>query len=101
MREESGEKLEEIRVDGGPTANEYLMQFQSDMADVRVSVPELQELSGMGAAYAAGIAAGLYDPERIYQHIAHRSYEPAMEQRLRTELYDGWKEAVRQALTHR
>ena len=101
MREESGEKLEEIRVDGGPTANEYLMQFQSDMADVRVSVPELQELSGMGAAYAAGIAAGLYDPERIYQHIAHRSYEPAMEQRLRTELYSGWKDAVRQALTHR
>lgn len=100
MRKDSGVALEALRVDGGPTASTYLMQFQSDMAQVTVQVPNLQELSGMGAAYAAGIAVGLYDPERVYAHIQRKEYQPVMPAEERNDRYDGWKQAVSQALFH-
>lgn len=100
MRRESGLPVDVLRVDGGPTASRYLMQFQSDMADVLVQVPELEELSGMGAAYAAGMAAGLYDLNEVYHHIRRLEYRPCMEDDRRHRLYSGWKQAVRQALTH-
>lgn len=98
MQEESGMEIQTLRVDGGPTASEYLMQFQSDITDVAVEVPDLQELSGMGAAYVAGISCGLYDPERIYEHIQHRSYLPEQLQEWRNERLRGWKNAIRQTL---
>lgn len=100
MRLDSGVALDALRVDGGPTASRYLMQFQSDMAQVTVQVPNLQELSGMGAAYAAGIAVGLYDPEGVYAHIQRREYTPVMEKEERDERYAGWKNAVKQTLYH-
>ena len=100
MRRDAGVELASLRVDGGPTASEYLMQFQSDMARASVEVPNLQELSGMGAAYAAGISAGLYDPDRVYEHVRRRVYSPAMDEGRREELYKGWQAAVRQVLTH-
>mgnify|MGYP000813386911 FL=1 len=100
MRRDAGVELASLRVDGGPTASEYLMQFQSGMARTSVEVPNLQELSGMGAAYAAGISAGLYDPDRVYEHVRRRVYSPAMDEGRREELYKGWQAAVRQALTH-
>lgn len=59
----------------------------------------LQELSGMGAAYAAGLSAGLYDPAAIYDHVQHREYRPRMDREKRSVLYDDWKAAVRQVLT--
>lgn len=93
-------ELASLRVDGGPTASEYLMQFQSDMARASVEVPNLQELSGMGAAYAAGISAGIYDPDRVYEHVRRRVYAPAMDAERREELYKGWQAAVRQVLMH-
>lgn len=65
MAQDAGLALAELRVDGGPTANGYLMQFQSDMAGVEVSVPDIQELSGFGAACAAGFASGLYNPGTV------------------------------------
>ena len=61
MARDAGVKLAELRADGGPTFNSYLMQFQSDMADVRICVPENEELSAIGAAYMAGISVGIYD----------------------------------------
>ena len=61
MSTESGIDISELRVDGGPTKNKYLMQFQSDIAHVTVQVPSSEELSGIGVAYAAGIAAGIYN----------------------------------------
>lgn len=100
MRSESGREIPEIRVDGGPTANRYMMQFQSDMAGVKVNIPDIQELSGMGAAYAAGFSAGLYDPEKIYCHVRYESYSPEMHAECRDRLYGGWKAAIAQALTH-
>ena len=59
MSEDSQVKVHELRVDGGPTKNAYLMQFQSDIAGIDVQVPDSDELSGMGPAFAAGMALGL------------------------------------------
>ena len=100
MRQDAAIPLTELRADGGPTASRYLMQRQSDFANVQVVVPSLQELSGMGAAYAAGIAVKLYDPEQVYEQIQHTTYPPLMDAAQRTDLYTGWQWAIRQARTH-
>lgn len=100
MGQDSGIPVTALRVDGGPTASRYLMQFQSDMTNAVVQVPELEELSGMGAAYAAGAAVGLYDLDTIYERIQRLEYRSHMETDRRCTLYTGWKQAVRQTLTH-
>jgi len=100
MAKDSGLPVSALRVDGGPTASRYLMQFQSDMAGTSVLVPELEELSGMGAAYAAGAAVGLYDLGAVCEQIRRVEYRPRMEAERRRALYDGWKRAVRQTLAH-
>ena len=100
MAQDAGLLLAELRVDGGPTANTYLMQFQSDMAQVEVSVPEIQELSGFGAACAAGFSCGFYDPAIIHSQLHRHSYTPKMSPEERSGRYAGWQSAVRQALTH-
>lgn len=100
MRKESGLKIQELRVDGGPTESEYLMQFQSDILGIPVQVPDLQELSGMGAAYAAGIAIGLYKAEYVFSRVNRKRHEGTMAPARSAELYAGWKKAVRMALSH-
>ena len=100
MRQDSGISVEALRVDGGPTASEYLMQFQSDIAGIQVQVPDLQELSGMGAAYAAGMATGLYDETAVYQHVQRRKYISSMDKQWQEARYAGWKKSVGQALSH-
>lgn len=100
MAKDSGLPVSALRVDGGPTASRYLMQFQSDIANVSVLVPELEELSGMGAAYAAGAAMGLYDLKTVYDRIRRLEYRPHMETNRRKAIYAGWRQAVMQALAH-
>ncbi len=100
MRQETGRRVPELRADGGPTGNDYLMQFQSDIADVTVAIPEIQELSGMGAAYAAGIAAGIYSEEEIFSKAKRTEYIPQMSEDVRKARYAGWQQAVQQVLTH-
>lgn len=99
MSEESGIQIGELRVDGGPTRNKYLMQFQSDMAHVTVQVPSAEELSGIGAAYAAGIAAGIYTKEEVFEKMSRTKFQPKMDKEVRNEKYNGWKKAVSQVLT--
>ncbi|MDC7286664.1 glycerol kinase GlpK [Blautia schinkii] len=99
MSEESGIAIGELRVDGGPTRNRYLMQFQSDMAHVTVQVPSAEELSGIGAAYAAGIAAGIFTREEVFAKMTRTKFEPSMDTSVRDEKYQGWKKAVGQVLT--
>lgn len=99
MSEESGVQIGELRVDGGPTRNKYLMQFQSDMAHVTVQVPSAEELSGIGAAYAAGIAVGIYTKEEVFAKMSRTKFQPKMGKELRDEKYNGWKKAVSQVLT--
>ena len=100
MAQDAGLPLSELRADGGPTANKYLMQFQSDIAQVTVSVPDVAELSGFGAACAAGFSCGLYDPETIFTNTHRSCFTPEMDNTEREARYNGWQKAVRQALTH-
>ena len=100
MREESGLAIRELRVDGGPTESTYLMQRQSDILGIPVCVPRWQELSGMGAAYAAGISVGIYDREAIFSRMERTAYERGMPAEQSEALYRGWKRAVQTALRH-
>ncbi len=97
MSEDSKVKVDELRVDGGPTKNAYLMQFQSDIAGIGVQVPDTDELSGMGPAYAAGLALGIWDTS-IFDKLNRRKYEPKMAEELRNKKYEGWKKAVQKVL---
>lgn len=99
MHEESGIKLQEIRVDGGPTKNDYLMQFQSDALQIPVQVPNAEEFSAMGPAFAAGIALGLYSKETIFKCVERNAYEPKKNVLKADEEYAGWKNAVAKVLT--
>ena len=97
MEKESGVRVSELRVDGGPTRDTYLMQFQSDILGIPVAVPGREELSGMGAAYMAGIAAGVYG-EEVLSRIERKCFLPKMEEKRRKEKRQGWKEAVEMLL---
>ena len=93
MQKEAGIDHIELRVDGGPTRNGWLMQFQSDILACPVMVPQAEELSGIGAAYAAGLGVGLYG-EEVFSRAVYQPFNPQMEQEERTALYRGWKAAV-------
>lgn len=99
MEQDTGLQIAELRVDGGPTRNVYLMQFQSDIANKRVNIPDAEELSGIGAAYMAGISVGLYDLEKLADNMKRSMYEPKMADEVREKKYAGWKEAVGGVLT--
>lgn len=94
MKESAGIEKTKLRVDGGPTRNKWLMQFQSDILDSEVYVPLAEELSGIGAAYAAGIGAGLYDRETLFASIPGTVFEPHMAEGERQRKYAGWQAAV-------
>lgn len=94
MKAEADIPIQELRVDGGPTKNTYLMQFQSDIAGIPVQVPSAEELSGIGAAYAAGIAQGIYQKEELFKRMNRTKFSPGMEQETREKKYSGWKKAV-------
>ena len=98
MQQASGIEIAEIRVDGGPTKNGYLMQFQSDMLGIPVRIPETEELSGIGAAYAAGLSLGIYNKD-IFDRIKRKSYENKLEREQCENLYAGWKSAVQMVIS--
>ncbi len=94
METDSGIPIRELRVDGGPTRNRYLMQFQSDIARVCVQVPEAEEFSALGAAYMAGMKAGLYEKERLFAKREGTVYSESMEKTERIRRYANWKQAL-------
>lgn len=98
MSEDAGITVEELRVDGGPTKNTYLMQFQSDMAEADVRIPDSEELSGIGPAYAAGLALKIWD-DTIFDKLNRTAYEAKMTKEVRDKKYNGWKHAVKMVLT--
>lgn len=98
MEQESGKKIQTLRVDGGPTKNTYLMQFQADIMDTPVDVPEAEELSAMGAAYAAGISVGIYDKKKVFGQICRNKYVAKMISERRDILKAGWRQAVARTL---
>jgi glycerol kinase len=91
----SGKALSELRADGGAVANRWLMQFQADVLGVPVVVPEIAETTALGAAYLAGIACGLWSPERVREMWRESArYEPCMAASERDALLADWRRAV-------
>lgn len=97
MEKDSGMKLSFLRVDGGASANNFLMQFQSDLLDAQVVRPSCIETTALGAAYMAGLAAGFWkDAEEIRQNWKQeREFSPSVEPEKREDLLKGWQKAVR------
>lgn len=93
MERDSRKNIEILRADGGATGNGYLMQFQSDIAGCEVSVSEMEELSGTGAAFMAGMKLGLWD-EKIFDTIKRKRVLPKMAAVTREYKYDGYRQAV-------
>lgn len=87
----------ELRVDGGPTRNDYLMQFQSDILQIDVKVPSVEELSAIGVAYLVGITLNLWDYD-IAEKNEYKTFNCEMQDELRTEKYCGWKNAINMLL---
>lgn len=101
MEADSGLSLKSLKVDGGASANDFLMQFQSDIVKARVVRPGCIETTALGAAYLAGLAVGYWDSrEQIRANDRVGAvFEPDMEEARREELLKGWERAVRCALS--
>ena len=91
-----GISIKELRVDGGATANDLLMQFQSDILNTKVLRPTITETTALGAAYLAGLAVGYWASiEDIQQQWQiDKTFTPSMEDAKRNELTAGWQKAV-------
>ncbi|WP_069130620.1 glycerol kinase GlpK [Rhodohalobacter halophilus] len=100
MNADSGIQIKELRVDGGATVNNTLMQFQSDLLEVPVVRPKVTETTALGAAYLAGLAVGYWDDiEEIRQQwMVDEEFTPKMEKEKVNKLTNGWQRAVRAAI---
>jgi len=100
MEEDAGFRLKALRVDGGAAMNDLLMQFQADLLGTPVERPVHYETTALGAAYLAGLGAGVFGgrEEIAAQWRLDRRFEPAMDAAERDRLYAGWQRAVRAAM---
>ncbi len=95
MQASAGISLGTLRVDGGASANNFLMQFQADILGKYVSRPELVETTALGAAFLAGIGVGITDMDSIQQlWVEGQCFKPQMSETERQKKYEGWKRAV-------
>jgi glycerol kinase len=94
-----GTRLKELRVDGGATANDLLMQFQADVLGVPVVRPQVLETTALGAAYLAGLAVGYWksDADVVSNWRVDRRFEPTMRRERVAEMRAGWEKAVARA----
>jgi glycerol kinase len=97
METDSGVRLKELRVDGGASNNNFLMQFQADILGVDVVRPQVTETTALGAAYLAGLAVGYWQSvaEIASQWSIERRFKPAMRADRRKQLMNGWQRAVK------
>ena len=100
MQEDSNMKLKMLRVDGGASANDFLMKFQADILNVNIDRPKVIETTALGAAYLAGLAVGFYkNKEEIRErYTIEKEFIASMDDRKRNLLYRGWKRAVERSL---
>ena len=96
MKKETGLTIPTLKVDGGATANNFLMQFQSDILNTKIDLPECLQTTALGAAFLAGLSSGYYKNLDHIRSIHHcqKLFEPQMEEKERMALYNGWKKAV-------
>ena len=99
MESDSGIRLAALKVDGGASANNFLMQFQADVLDTKVERPECVETTALGAAYLAGLAVGYWkDMDDVKENWKlERTFEPNMAENVRTLNINGWHEAVKRS----
>ena len=97
MERNSGIKLKELKVDGGASKNDFLMQFQADIIDAPVHRPQCVETTAMGAAYLAGLAVGYWNSKEdvIANWAIDKVFDPQMDDDNRQKLLKGWKKAVK------
>ncbi len=95
MIEDSGKQMKELRVDGGASANEYLMQFQADLLDAPVNRPKMLEVTALGAAFLAGLKAGFWNKKELSSlREEDKIFMPEISGKLRKKMMHGWNLAV-------
>ena len=101
MEADSGISIQELRVDGGATANNLLMQFQSDMLQTKVVRPVITETTAIGAAYLAGLAVGFWKNLEDIQAQWQKEtvFSPKMDEQKKNDLSEGWKKAIQAAVS--
>ena len=102
MESDAGISIKELRVDGGATVNNLLMQFQSDMLNTNVLRPKVTETTALGAAYLAGLAVGYWKniDELQQQWQIDKTFTPTMSDDVRNDLKKGWERAVSSTINH-
>ncbi len=99
MQNDSGMELKALKVDGGASNNNFLMQFQSDILNVKIDRPKIVETTALGAAYLAGLAVGFFESKEDIKKkwICDREFSPKMDKEKREKNYKGWKKAVQRS----
>lgn len=100
MQKDSGLDVQELRIDGGASANDFLCRFQADLLGIDVVRPSVIETTSLGAAYLAGLAIGFWDADGLSgRRAGDRVFSPDMPQQQAADLYRGWQQAVERTLT--
>jgi glycerol kinase len=101
MRSDSGVEVQQLRVDGGASANNFLMQFQSDVLGMEVDRPAVNETTALGAAFLAGLSAGFWADARQLEKCRRTDaiFKPELDPEKRAELISGWREAVKRVMS--
>lgn len=96
MADKAGVKLTEIRVDGGPTRNNFLMQFQADMLGASITISDIEEASALGVALAGGTGTGIWKDLKQLEELytSREKITPLMPEEKQSFLYEGWQKAI-------
>jgi glycerol kinase len=98
MEKDSGIKLRSLRVDGGASKNDLLMQIQADLLNIECIRPKIEETTALGAAYSAGLAVDLWDIDELRRKwIVDRTFKPQMDEDQRREMIFHWNKAIEKA----
>lgn len=100
MQNDAKMELKALKVDGGASNNNFLMQFQSDILNVKIDRPKIVETTALGAAYLAGLAVGFFKSKEDIKKrwVCDREFTPKMNEEKREKSYKGWKKAVERSL---
>ena len=100
MERDTGITLKTLKTDGGASRDEFLMQFQADIADKKVVRPVIRETTALGAAFLAGLGSGVWKDKKELKKLwqADKKYVPSMNREEREKRLDKWRDAVRRCL---
>jgi len=101
MMKDTNMKIKALKVDGGATANKYLLQFQSDILQLKINLPKCLETTALGVAYLSGLCSGYFSSVSEIKsiHSYQATYSPKMKQAVVDKKYEGWIKAVNSTRT--